>query len=54
MSTELNQSFSDHSLVTVNMAIEIGSEEKTVENLEYVTKIPYYNWRQGTVEDWEK
>ena len=44
---ELNDRFSDHSLVKVNMTYCVDKVIDTSENMVYTTKIPWYNWRKG-------
>ena len=51
---DLNIKFSNHNLVTVWTSLyEHKNCDKSELNLEYVTEIPFFNWRYGTEEHWK-
>ena len=51
---DINIKYSDHNLVTVRTSLRLDRNyDKSESNLEYVTKIPFYNWRHGSEYDWE-
>ena len=49
-----NFNFSDHKLVKLTLTVDTSEEIKQTANLEYPSKIPLYNWRQGTTDQWEE
>lgn len=49
-----NFSFSDHKLVKLTLTVDTSGEVKQTINLEYPSKIPLYNWRQGDKDQWEE
>ena len=51
--TIFNSKFSDHNLVKLTLTVDTSGETKQTANLEYPSRIPLYNWRQGTSDQWE-
>ena len=49
-----NVNYSDHKLVRITLTVDTSGEVKQTSNLEYPSKIPLYNWRQGDQDQWEE
>ena len=55
ISVEESGSFSDHRWIIGSMEVSLArKDDKSPEFLSYKTKIPYFNWRKGSVEQWDQ
>ena len=52
-SVEVNVSFSDHNTVNCLLDIDFTQSQESEKFMEYLTSVPMYGWRNGTVEQWD-
>ena len=49
----VNSNFSDHNTVICETSIGINENSRNEKIMEYVTTVPNYGWRKGSVEQWD-
>ena len=52
--TVINGNFSDHSTVICDINIEIFEPNSELKPVKYLTSVPNYNWRSGTIDQWDR
>ena len=49
---EVNNGFSDHNTVMCKLNIDYHEPEKCENIIDYLTSVPKYEWRNGSVDQW--
>ena len=54
METEYNDKFSDHNMIKICTKLAMVDVDDEADNVEYLTNIPQFNWRNGSNDEWIK
>ena len=50
----VNKKFSDHNLLIATLGVETVNENKDIDQIQYKTYIPRYNWKCAGMQEWSK
>ena len=54
MRSDVNSNFSDHYFVICDIDIELEKEQSNSDEISYLSKVPNFEWKKGTIEQLER